>query len=116
LASKAPTPSIQAHPICNDWLSLELTESGGFTGLTRQAKILKSDLTHALAADTQQMLKQLWDHEGNAVPSKPNDYPDGQKLQVEVTTKQGQWVQTLNADELPNELSAICRRADWKPI
>jgi hypothetical protein len=112
LASKKP----QAHPICNDWLSLQLTESGGFAGLNRQAKILKSDLTQALATDAQQVLKQLWDGEGNSLPSKPNDYPDGQKLQVEVTTKQGQWVQTLNADELPDELSAMCRRANWKPI
>jgi hypothetical protein len=112
LASEAP----QVHPICNDWLELQLTESGGFTGLTRQAKIIKSHLTQAHAKDAQQVLQQLWDHEGKVLPSNLNDYPDAQKLQVEVTTKQGQWVQTLNADELPDELSAMCRRANWKPI
>jgi hypothetical protein len=112
LASKASNP----HPILNDWLALQLTQSGGFAGLTRQATILKSDLTHALATDAQQLLKQLWDHEGNAVPPPASSYPDGQKLEVEVTTKQGQWAQTLNADELPDELSAMCRRVDWKPL
>lgn len=106
----------QAHPICSDWLELQLTQSGGFAGVTRQAKILKSDLTHALATDAQQVLKQLWDNDGNALPPQPNDYPDAQKLQVEVTTKVGQWVQTLNADEIPDELSAMCRRANWKPV
>jgi hypothetical protein len=112
LASK----KTQVHPICSDWLELQLTQSGGFAGLTRQAKILKSDLTHALATDAQQVLQQLWDHDGKALPSKLNDYPDAQKLQVEVTTKDGQWVQTLNADELPDELSAMCKHANWKPI
>jgi hypothetical protein len=112
LASNKP----QAHPIGNDWLELQLTQSGGFAGLTRQAKILKSDITQALATDTQQVLQQLWDHHGNVLPSNSANYPDGQTLRVEVTTKHGQWMQTLNADELPDELSAMCRCADWKPV
>jgi hypothetical protein len=117
LASNLPKlPKQDAHPFLSDWLELQLTQSGGFAGLTRQAKILKSDLTQALATDAQDLLKQLWDHHGNALSPLPSNYPDGQKLQIEVTTKRGQWVQTLNADELPDELSAMCRRVDWKPL
>jgi hypothetical protein len=112
LASK----NTQQHPICNNWLSLQLTQSGGFAGLNRQVKILKSELTHALTTDAQQVLMKLWDEKGHPLLPEPNDYPDGQKLQVEVTTQQGQWVQTLNADELPDELAAMCQRAAWKPI
>lgn len=100
----------------DDWLELLLTQSGGFTGLHRQAKILKSDLNHALADTALRALQQLWDHDGNALPTASSNYPDAQKLLVEVTTKQGQWVQTLNADELPEGLSAICGNAVWKPV
>jgi hypothetical protein len=111
-----PSKSLEGKLILNDWLELQLTQSGGFAGLSRQAKILKSDLTQNLAAHTHEMLKQLWDEQGNALPSNPSNYPDALKLQVELTTKHGQWVQTLNADELPDDLTAICHRIDWKPV
>jgi hypothetical protein len=115
LASKPLHPR-KGSLVINDWLELQLTQSGGFAGITRQAKILKSESTQHLAAHTQEVLKQLWDEQGNAMSLNPANYPDGQKLQVEVTTKNGQWVQTLNADELPDDLTAICHRIDWKPV
>jgi hypothetical protein len=99
-----------------DWLELQLTQSGGFAGLTRQAKIVKSELTQSLAANMQDVLKQLWDHHGNALVSNLVEYPDCQKLHFQITTKNGQWVQTLNADELTDELAAMCHRVDWKPV
>jgi hypothetical protein len=115
LGSK-PSKSVEDKLILKDWLELQLTQSGGFAGLSRQAKILKSDLTLHLAAHTHEVLKQLWDEQGNALLSNPSNYPDGQQLQIEVTTKHGQWVQTLNADELPDDLTAMCHRIDWKPV
>jgi hypothetical protein len=115
LDSKPNQPS-KGCLVVNDWLELQLTQSGGFAGLTRQAKILKADLTHRVATHTQEVLKQLWDEQGNAIPSSPADYPDGQKLLVAITTNNGQWVQTLNADELPDDLTAMCHRIDWKPV
>jgi hypothetical protein len=118
LASKTtkPTQPLKGNLVINDWLELQLTQSGGFAGITRQAKILKSEVTQHLAAHTQEVLKQLWDKQGNTILSSPANYPDGQKLHVEVTTKHGQWVQTLNADELPDDLTAMCHRIDWKPV
>jgi LAS superfamily LD-carboxypeptidase LdcB len=115
LGSKPNQPS-KGCLVINEWLELQLTQSGGFAGLSRQAKILKSEVTHHLAEHAQEVLKQLWDEHGNALASNTSNYPDGQKLHVEVTTKHGQWVQTLNADELPDDLTAMCHRIDWKPV
>jgi hypothetical protein len=115
LASDAPN-SANPRLNVNDWLELHLTQSGGFAGLTRQAKMVKSELIQGLADNAQHVLKQLWDHQGNALPSNPVNYADGQQLHVEVTTKHGKWVQTLNTDELPDELAAMCTHVNWKPL
>jgi hypothetical protein len=105
----------------DEWLEMQLTQSGGFAGLSRKATLVKADVHHDLVSQTKEALKILLKQSVNASSVNASsvnqkNYPDQQQLHIEVKTPTGQWAQTLNGDELSPELMAICQRLDWKPV
>lgn len=99
-----------------DWLELELTQSGGFTGLTRRAIITRAEAKQKLNEQALDAISTLCEQYTGKDDNRCAPYPDRQILTVQATSATAQWHATLDTDQLPPAISVLCAQLHWKPL
>jgi hypothetical protein len=90
----------------NDWVQVDLAQTGGFAGLNRSKQIHRAALSPALLDSVNSALHHLWNLKSNEALAPKTDpctnYPDRQHFTVNVTCKNtGCWQLTFDSSALP---------------
>ena len=95
----------------NHWLSLRITEEGGFTGISRSA--------HIAAADLSLLEQQRWGHwltqlQQTALPLQTVG-ADFQTVRLQCDSGNSRWEACFNSADLPESLAQMMSKISLRP-
>lgn len=94
------------------WGMVVLEESGGFAGLFRGARLVRSELDQSNVALVDGLLERL----AREPHAAHRQYPDGQVLKIAVEGGAVSWTMHFDTSELPKAALKLLAMAPLKPL